>query len=153
VAQDQHQPLARAQAIEQIVKAAERVAALRVHHHQLLVRNVTRFRQCQPAPRAPAAQLPFDDADRERDDEAAQRLRLAQGADAREQPVEDLLRDVLDLGVRSDGAADDPVHERRVAIPRHLGGVRSTGDQRARKLEVLRVLRCLRRRGDEAHPV
>ena len=121
VPQHQHQALARAQTVEQRIESPERVAALGVHHHQLLVGHLAGLRQRQPATRASPAQLPLHDPDRERDDEAAQRLRLPQRADAREQAVEDLLRDVLDLGVGADGAAHDPMNQRRVALPGQLG--------------------------------
>ena len=109
------------------VEPPERVAALGVDDHDLLVGDLAGLRQGQPAPRAPPAQLPLHDADGERDDEAAQRLGFPERADARKQPVEDLLGDVFDLGVGAQRPADDPVHQRRVAVPGHLSRVRLAG--------------------------
>jgi hypothetical protein len=91
LAQYPYRPLLNRKQVEQLVKSHQRLARLAVHCGHRYFRDVTIVGQVKNPTYAPLTQLPLDDSQRHRQDEAAQGIWVSQGVDPRKDPEKNVL--------------------------------------------------------------
>ena len=117
MAKREDQPIPRRQAIEQRVEPAQEIARLHVRRARRRGRRASRAAGMTARPALSCGAARLEQANREREDEAAQPVGRAQRVTLGEHPVEDLLREVLGLGLRAERAPRHHDDGRREAVP------------------------------------
>jgi len=124
VTQRKDQALARPKLVQDFVKATKDVPRFGIGLAGWGIRQLFGFEEGEPAAGSLATEIPLQDSDRKRNDEAAQGLRLAKGLHAGEQPIEHLLRDVLGFVLVAQRAAGHVEDQRRESVPGRRVGPR-----------------------------
>ena len=117
MAERENQTLARPKLVQDLVKTLQYLPGFRISSAKRDLGQVIRCEEGEPAACSPAAELPLQDSDRERNDEAPQRLGLAEGLHSGEQPIENLLSDVLGFFLASEGAPGHVEDKRSESVP------------------------------------